>query len=174
MLSECLPSRRVLKSGGLRLCRPIFLHSCGDLPTLFGRHGFSAATASYGNVPVRLQLLYRRDSPVQSLLLAAQVFNYVRQIHTHGLRGFRFVRQKSLYYFDNTFAPSNRRRRNKLLLFIGVPLFVYIIVGKTLYEAAGCILKAWKVLPAAMCPVHRMCQHVFVINAGIDEESMAL
>jgi hypothetical protein len=59
------------------------------------------------------------------------------------------------------------------MLFVWAFLFVYIIVGRTLYEPAGCILSTWNVLPAAMCPVNRLCQHILVVNAGIDEECVA-
>jgi len=58
------------------------------------------------------------------------------------------------------------------MLFVRDFLFVYIIVGRTLHEPAGCVLNAWKVLPAAVCPVDSMGQHVLVVNAGIDEECM--
>ena len=58
------------------------------------------------------------------------------------------------------------------MLFVWTFLFVYIVVGRTPYKPAGCILKPWKVLPAAVCPVNSMCQHVLVVNAGIDEEYM--
>jgi hypothetical protein len=57
-----------------------------------------------------------------------------------------------------------------LLLFVWTFLFVYVIVGRTFYEPAGGILNAWKVLPAAMCPVNGVRQHILVLNARIDEE----
>src|SRR6516225_9029778 len=58
------------------------------------------------------------------------------------------------------------------MLFVWAFRFVYIIVHRTLYKPAGCILNAWNVLPATMCPVNRTCQNVLVVNACIDEKCM--
>ena len=59
------------------------------------------------------------------------------------------------------------------MLFVWAFLLVYIIVGSAPYEPTGSTLRAWKVLPAAMCPVNGMRQHVLIVNADISEECMA-